>query len=557
MSIFVGDREITGGELKIGSQDIQEVYVGDQKIWPPYVPNYVYYANVVPRETGKLLITNRDVGGVYIVDNMNNRTDIPDDSSNFEYDVQANSNHNIYFDTNTVVSSSFISFQNTNIRFLVTIKSLGSLTSLRSLVANSSAFQVTFNPSTAQIVDWSYAYCCSDIELIPEAEYDEATNVSMMFSYLSALNQELIELDFPKATIISGLFSNNLDVNVNRIVLNLGVTIFDAKYAFQGFNNLAQIYINLDVTGGHAEYMFESCTSLICITGLIHTEYNAVTTGMFDDTPSLVEPDAAAIADLTDANGGYWTNEECDDLALLLDEVLLCIEVDPSSYEPTERVQLYGMYSLGLVGTDVEFIGPFVRFNGVSSYTRVEKNTQDEAIPKSDNFTFAFWMMLDSDYGINDEYTIAAKWWDNDGRHRVWRISKLSDEDSSTPGHGRNLCLWMSNNGDNYERIFSDTELQANHHYHVVIVKMGNKVEFYFDGVSEGYKPTSITTLFQSNQDDNRETLGATAIASADPNANYYKGLLSQFAIWDRAFSADDVLFLFNEGVMLPFEDWV
>jgi len=37
--IYKGDTEVLDGQLKIGNQDVKEVYLGSEKIWPP-IPVY-------------------------------------------------------------------------------------------------------------------------------------------------------------------------------------------------------------------------------------------------------------------------------------------------------------------------------------------------------------------------------------------------------------------------------------------------------------------------------------------------------------------------------------
>ena len=47
--IFKGDKEVMPGELKLGNQDVKEVYLGTEKIWPPAPKNIVIYEhNVSP-----------------------------------------------------------------------------------------------------------------------------------------------------------------------------------------------------------------------------------------------------------------------------------------------------------------------------------------------------------------------------------------------------------------------------------------------------------------------------------------------------------------------------
>ena len=50
--IYKGDKEILDGQLKLGNQDVKEVYLGTQKIWPPKPKNIVIYEhNVSPIPT--------------------------------------------------------------------------------------------------------------------------------------------------------------------------------------------------------------------------------------------------------------------------------------------------------------------------------------------------------------------------------------------------------------------------------------------------------------------------------------------------------------------------
>ena len=45
--IYKGDKEVMPGELKLGNQDVKEVYLGTEKIWPPKPKSIVIYEHSV------------------------------------------------------------------------------------------------------------------------------------------------------------------------------------------------------------------------------------------------------------------------------------------------------------------------------------------------------------------------------------------------------------------------------------------------------------------------------------------------------------------------------
>ena len=61
--IFKGDKEVMPGELKLGNQDVKEVYLGTEKIWPPEpkIETVIYEHGVTPIAT-----TQPDGLGVFV-----------------------------------------------------------------------------------------------------------------------------------------------------------------------------------------------------------------------------------------------------------------------------------------------------------------------------------------------------------------------------------------------------------------------------------------------------------------------------------------------------------
>lgn len=87
----------------------------------------------------------------------------------------------------------------------------------------------------------------------------------------------------------------------------------------------------------------------------------------------------------------------------------------------------------------------------------------------------------------------------------------------------------------------------GNWHHVVATHDQDGATTLYVDSVSKGTSTTSIDSLANNND---------WKIGSRDASANYFNGLINEFAVWDSALTANEVTALYNSGLpLLPTTD--
>ena len=322
MSIFVGSKEILAGDLKIGGSDIQEVYVGSQKIWPAAPPsNDIHYATLYFEPgTQTLYVTNEGVSGVYVlIPSMGGRVDIPDNSVQYSVNVGPGSealSAEVYFDNSKVTDETsrlvFDSNGKTAPSLInATIHSWGNIQAANYLFHYCSLLEnVTVEDTRPVIIDGLKIFAYTSISGIVDMNY--GAMISPGYAYQGCPLDGEISLNLPVAGSIGFLF--DADTHPNTITkITLGAPI--AYYWKKVFNEVNAEFIEVEIndTATNTHQTFLACHNLKCIKGVIDTTNSEDKNTMFNDCYVLEKPNSTEQTDLMDADGAYWTNDSCDE----------------------------------------------------------------------------------------------------------------------------------------------------------------------------------------------------------------------------------------------------
>ncbi len=162
------------------------------------------------------------------------------------------------------------------------------MTTMKSMFARASAITTldlsNFDTSLVTDTTLMFATCANLVnQNIGGFNTTNLTNMSSMFLNCQSLTDALLPDGPNNINDVSGLFRNCINLE------HADITNFDMS----GIN--------------HMDNMFQECAKLVCLTN-IDTSQGATTVDMFTDCPLLVQPDAAAIVDLTDIDGANWIN---------------------------------------------------------------------------------------------------------------------------------------------------------------------------------------------------------------------------------------------------------
>jgi len=159
-------------------------------------------------------------------------------------------------------------------------------------------------------------------------DFSNVTSASYAFEGQKGLTS--MKIDMPKATTIRSIFDGATEL---QTITELNVPLCkNMDYAFRACKKLISVenitfgsmesLVNTFFDCWKLEYLpswdtstvinyqgaFRYCSALVCMNNLDTSQPGCVKTNMLVNVPSLVQPDATAIADLTDTDGAVWTN---------------------------------------------------------------------------------------------------------------------------------------------------------------------------------------------------------------------------------------------------------
>jgi len=164
-------------------------------------------------------------------------------------------------------------------------------------------------------------------------------------------------------------------------------------------------------------------------------------------------------------------------------------------------------------------------FDGNNDYISVPNNT---ALNVQSAITVSFWMNIYTLYQ-RESYPISHGNWEN-----RWKVSLSNDH-----------CRWTikTNRGENNGIIDLDSEslLQADEFYHVVVLYNGSDLEIWLNGKLDAFGSWS-GSLLQTSID---MTIGQALPSNGDFNFN---GVLDDVRLYDYALSIQEIQNLHNQG---------
>ncbi len=189
---------------------------------------------------------------------------------------------------------------------------------------------------------------CDSIKTIDISTMVNIENASKMFFSAIGLEEVIRGTTFNKATEIKDCFANSGLMKFDSTGIDNAT---DASAMFSRCHRLTNVTGNGFKGATNLAFLFLGCENLICIKELDTTSATG-TKNMFKSCTHLVQPDAAAIVDLTDSNGAVWKNsKDCPPPKLLPPRI---------RYTSTEDLTQLTAYAIG--GT------PRIEDNGDGTY---------------------------------------------------------------------------------------------------------------------------------------------------------------------------------------------
>ena len=194
-------------------------------------------------------------------------------------------------------------------------------------------------------------------------------------------------------------------------------------------------------------------------------------------------------------------------------------------------------------------VGTALSFDGVNDYVALPDN--DPVWLPVNDFTVCLWVYFERDVGHS--------YYDNEV------LVDLNHGSSSDPSN--ELGYIVMRRGDTGELGFqmttmanTDEDLYARmipakrRWYHVAVVRRGTMQELYIDGELDAWKTCSSTPIdFVGGYDDDRVNVGRYT-NTADVPRYYFKGMMDELMLFDRALSSVEVRQLYRGGI--PVANW-
>ena len=317
MPIFVGDKEILAGDLKIGDQDIQEVYVGDQKIWPAGTPppQIIHFAtlNLIAGGSQTIYVTAFNLEGVYLMLQDGSRVDIPLDAH--EYPVTVGNGNTatsaeVYFPNENVFPDSYINFHEYGLTVSMMhnaiIHDFGNLKSLYWLFYGcENLTSVTVDDTRHVIEDMGAAFGLTHLTSIVSMGYTEVLTSSSLYkaTYLTGD----IYISLPKTTVVAYMF--DFEGGDSSGLSSLRLNAPSATDWKKTFNEVQAdvIQCTIESVADDLQETFRFCICP-CIFGVIDSTNASTTASMFSSS-HINKPDATTQGQIE--AGMRWENDIC------------------------------------------------------------------------------------------------------------------------------------------------------------------------------------------------------------------------------------------------------
>ncbi len=146
---------------------------------------------------------------------------------------------------------------------------------------------------------------CTNLITITAPTFTSVTYIAEMFINCSSL----IAIDTSSFTLITGEAHNLFKgcSSLTTIDTSMITNPESSLGMFDGCTNVTSIQFGGIPGIGYMPDLFRNCSSLICISKLNTTDASTKT-NMFTGCGALVQPDAAAVTDLTDGDGADWVH---------------------------------------------------------------------------------------------------------------------------------------------------------------------------------------------------------------------------------------------------------
>ncbi len=134
--------------------------------------------------------------------------------------------------------------------------------------------------------------------------FGTATGIGMFLGATGNINCSNWILGTTGNSLFSGFIGTNLDLTGWNT--NSTTNMYRMFYGCSGLTSLDLTPLDTTLVTNMSS-MFQNATTLTCISNIDTTSVPNMT-NMFFNTPALIQPDAAAITDITDANGADWVH---------------------------------------------------------------------------------------------------------------------------------------------------------------------------------------------------------------------------------------------------------
>ena len=190
-----------------------------------------------------------------------------------------------------------------------------------------------------------------------------------------------------------------------------------------------------------------------------------------------------------------------------------------------------GMDTTNLVPSNliksIPYSGYSMNFDaGDSDYIEIPNNS---SLQFTDQLTFSCWVKADNVSGTN---TILDKFYDGADRSYVLRITSTTIR----------LSLG-STDGSSSTEYRSATTLSNDIWYNIITIFNGtdDEVNIYINGISDANNPHTKSDTISTNTQPLRIGAGYNLL-------NYFDGIISNVAVWNRAITQDEILRVYNGG---------
>ena len=294
MTIYKGSTEITPGNLYIGDQEVQEVYVGSTKVWENESTRRFAYGTVSGDR--KFSMTIHDISGVIII--SGGETFIPEPSEYWWVNLPAN-DFEVRYEA-LLDPSGRISFEpmnpGDNDITSITIDDISEFSSLRNLFYGCHSFidssSVVFNNSTSHISDmYGVFFETRNITNFPPLfTFESVTDISRIASNSDMNN---LVIDAPNCTVAYNAFDCLPYGQINAVYINAPICT-GWRSAFQ--DTFGGGHIEVHMGQGLAvdtSYMFDSAGvdgGSYCVLGYLDTVNATNTTDMFLNAEVVMPP---------------------------------------------------------------------------------------------------------------------------------------------------------------------------------------------------------------------------------------------------------------------------